>query len=752
MKFSFKIPDGGFQLGSQSLFEKINWSLKTKGMVVGGIALLCTILFSGFIYYTVADLKDRSAEYKKLSKEHEVLSSMSSSSLQSGQAIRNLYVNGSDEVAFANLKLSTLEIAKSANLLAKEYPADLARMNLQLRNYVANIESIIKGYEETGSVNKSLVENNTQIWRTLKGPLNARIKEVDGVRNDVGGKLSEQLEHMHRTIFGFGIVTTVIMFMALFVFYMGVVVSVQKVKDGLLGFFEFLHRRQKTISPISIKSDDEFAQMANMINENIFAIQDGLKKDAILISEVSEVVMKVKNGFYSYKVNSSADNQMLEELKNKFNEMIESTNTNIHKLIGSLSHYGNSDFTYHIDTKDISGNFGSLVEEVNELGMSVSELIAIIIASGKKLEANTKKLSISAENLSSSSSEQAASLEETASAIEEITSTIRNTAEQADIMAHLAVDASRSAKEGNMLAKATKEAMEDIAKATDAINEAVTIVDKIAFQTNILSLNATVEAARAGDAGRGFAVVASEVRNLASRSSDAVKKITELVEVAKTKANEGRQIATTMKESFENLNQKTARTTEIVEFVAVANKEQMAGIEQINDSLIHLDRMTQETSKIASDTNTMSKEVSALSEYLMRTASRTRFKEEAKQHIQNVDLVFDLANIKQEIIMFKEFYFQELAQKGKVAVMSPEECNVGRWIESHKSEGFARTKSFEEFMDLHDESHKLLQDFIDESTKQNSSYERVKELGFLIELNTNKMLRAVDGVKRELAQ
>jgi hypothetical protein len=88
-------------------------------------------------------------------------------------------------------------------------------MNLQLRNYVSNIESIIKGYEETGSVNKSLVENNTQIWRTLKGPLNARIKEVDGVRNDVGGKLSEQLEHMHRTIFGFGIVTTVIMFMAL---------------------------------------------------------------------------------------------------------------------------------------------------------------------------------------------------------------------------------------------------------------------------------------------------------------------------------------------------------------------------------------------------------------------------------------------------------------------------------------------------------------------------------------------------------
>jgi methyl-accepting chemotaxis protein len=220
---------------------------------------------------------------------------------------------------------------------------------------------------------------------------------------------------------------------------------------------------------------------------------------------------------------------MLEELKNKFNEMIEATNENINKLIVALSHYGNSDFTYHVDTSGASGNIASLVSEVNELGVGVSELIAIITASGEKLQMSTKRLSSSAETLSSSSSEQAASLEQTASAIEEITSTIRNTAEQADVMARLAVEANASAKDGDEFAKSTKEAMEEIARATDAINEAVTIVDKIAFQTNILSLNATVEAARAGDAGKGFAVVAGEVRNLAARSQEAARKITELV-------------------------------------------------------------------------------------------------------------------------------------------------------------------------------------------------------------------------------
>ena len=173
--------------------------------------------------------------------------------------------------------------------------------------------------------------------------------------------------------------------------------------------------------------------MAKMINENIETIQAGLKKDSHLIAEVSEVATRVKNGFYSYKVENSADNEMLEELKDKFNEMIEATNENINKLIVALSHYGNSDFTYHVDTSGASGNIASLVSEVNELGVGVSELIAIITASGEKLQMSTKRLSSSAETLSSSSSEQAASLEQTASAIEEITSTIRNTAEQADM-------------------------------------------------------------------------------------------------------------------------------------------------------------------------------------------------------------------------------------------------------------------------------------------------------------------------------
>ena len=631
----------------------------------------------------------------------------------------------------------------------------------KLRDMAAKLSIRYKGLQQISNplLTADIKTNKANIFDTLEGidavsdrmfnelnELSAFAKESIKTKNST---IDQEVDEYKKNIFLIGILGLAFSTALSFAYAQQILISIKHIHIGIRNFSAFLIYRQKSIAPITVSSEDEFADMAKMINENIETIQAGLKKDSHLIAEVSEVATRVKNGFYSYKVENSADNEMLEELKNKFNEMIEATNENINKLIVALSHYGNSDFTYHVDTSGASGNIASLVSEVNELGVGVSELIAIITASGEKLQMSTKRLSSSAETLSSSSSEQAASLEQTASAIEEITSTIRNTAEQADVMARLAVEANASAKDGDELAKSTKEAMEEIARATDAINEAVTIVDKIAFQTNILSLNATVEAARAGDAGKGFAVVAGEVRNLAARSQEAARKITELVEVARKKAEEGRHIATTMKEGFEALSQKTSKTSEIVEFVAIANKEQMAGIEQINDSLIHLDRMTQENSRIASDTSLMSREVRELSEYMMRAASRTKFKEEARDSVQNVDLVFDLARIKQDIIAFKERCFEKLSNKEEnITVEHSKGCSVGIWIEENKKEPFARTQAFDSFVTLHEENHGLLEEFIAESQKENSSSERIRELGFMIELNIQSMFAAIDGLKR----
>ena len=135
--------------------------------------------------------------------------------------------------------------------------------------------------------------------------------------------------------------------------------------------------------------------------------------------------------------------------------------------------------------------------------------------------------------------------------------------------------------------------MDEINTQVNAINDAITIIDQIAFQTNILSLNAAVEAATAGEAGKGFAVVAQEVRNLASRSAEAAKEIKTIVENASQKADDGKKIANKMIEGYPTLNESISQTINLISDIEKASKEQQSGIVQINDSINALDKQTQ---------------------------------------------------------------------------------------------------------------------------------------------------------------
>ncbi|KHF07873.1 chemotaxis protein, partial [Vibrio parahaemolyticus] len=135
-----------------------------------------------------------------------------------------------------------------------------------------------------------------------------------------------------------------------------------------------------------------------------------------------------------------------------------------------------------------------------------------------------------------------------------------------------------AAQTGYNLADKTTFSMDEINEKVSAINEAISIIDQIAFQTNILSLNAAVEAATAGEAGKGFAVVAQEVRNLASRSAEAAKEIKAIVENATSKANQGKSIATNMIGGYKELNYSISQTINLINDIQNASKEQLSGI------------------------------------------------------------------------------------------------------------------------------------------------------------------------------
>jgi methyl-accepting chemotaxis protein len=193
-------------------------------------------------------------------------------------------------------------------------------------------------------------------------------------------------------------------------------------------------------------------------------------------------------------------------------------------------------------------------------------------------------------------------------------------------MASYSQEVNKSVKTGEELAKKTTQAMDEINEQVSAINEAISVIDQIAFQTNILSLNAAVEAATAGEAGKGFAVVAQEVRNLAARSAEAAKEIKDLVESANIKANEGKQISDTMIEGYSSLSKNINNTIELIYAVSSSSKEQQIGISQINESIASLDKQTQENAAIAQNTNNIALQTDTISKQIVTSADEKEFK------------------------------------------------------------------------------------------------------------------------------
>jgi methyl-accepting chemotaxis protein len=245
---------------------------------------------------------------------------------------------------------------------------------------------------------------------------------------------------------------------------------------------------------------------------------------------------------------------------------------------------------------------------------------------GLTLDESSNVLLANVDKLNQSSNEAAASLEETAAAIEEMTSNIRNNTENISKMATLSNEVTTSSSQGEKLANQTTVAMDEINTQVNAINEAISVIDKIAFQTNILSLNAAVEAATAGEAGKGFAVVAAEVRNLASRSAEAAKEIKTIVETATTKANHGKQIAGNMIDGYKQLNQNIQLTINLISDIQSASKEQLLGIEQINDTVNRLDQQTQQNANVANQTHDVAVSTDQIAKLIVNSADEKEFK------------------------------------------------------------------------------------------------------------------------------
>ena len=490
----------------------------------------------------------------------------------------------------------------------------------------------------------------------------------------IDSKISDMNNKIYMILFII-IILLILEIVLLYVISKNILLSLENFKEGLLSFFSFLNKETSKTSRINIDSKDEFGEIANIVNTNIERTQKLIQQDNQLIDEVKNVVLKVKDGYLDNKISNKTDNQSLEELKNNFNEMLEVIASkvckDINKLTNVLDSYAKLDFR-----AKVQNDKGIVSVGVNNLGNIITSMLVENKSNGLTLDESSNILLANVDKLNVSSNEAAASLEETAAALEEITSNIRNTTGNIAKMSNLSDNVTKSSINGEKLANKTTIAMDEINTQVNLINESISVIDQIAFQTNILSLNAAVEAATAGEAGKGFAVVAQEVRNLASRSAEAAKEIKNIVENAKNKADEGKSIASHMIDGYKELNENIQQTINLISDIEMSSKEQLTGIEQINDALNQLDQQTQQNAQIASQTHDVALVTDNIAKLVVSNANDKEFEGKNEVKAKSLNIKKDSSyNVKTNEVVYQKAPQKTTTTKVSAKTITPSNNN-----------------------------------------------------------------------------